>query len=75
LEALSDAYLTFGSLTTYDAGQATAHAIKTAFGKINILTGLLNLLLPSGVVIPQITVTITDVLGGLGTFSGDRRQT
>ena len=74
LKALSDAYLAFGDLATYDAGSEAAKAVETAFGKINTLTSSLSPILPAGMIIAPITSSITKVIGGLEAISAENRQ-
>lgn len=74
LKALDDAYAAFGEFATDEAGQNTARAIDTAFGKINALTASMAPILPAGVVIAPITSTISKVVSELGGYAADKRQ-
>ena len=74
LKALEDAYADFADFATDEAGQNTAKAIDSAFGKINALTASMAPILPAGVVIAPITSTLAKVVGELGTYAADKRQ-
>jgi hypothetical protein len=74
MNALEQAYKAFGDLASYDAGQATANAITTAFKSINTLSKSLSALGPEGAAIPVISATITDAVAGAGGFIAQQRQ-
>jgi hypothetical protein len=72
--ALRDAYQSFVTLATYDAGAETEKAIKTALGAVNDLTKAAATIAPQGVALSAVSATFTSATSRVGGFVAAIRQ-